>query len=223
MNTRKEFLLTSPLFALTPAAAAAASPSPGPERKHMRGEAIPFDFNKTRFDEILAKPAKHKQCFGATKIDEGNVINGMTNTMNAYADYYDEGDGAVQTVAVLYHGAAVAMGLSNSVWNDILFPTLKHIPEELRKQFSDARPGKGNPFLSKVWLPGIVARGASFLLCNNALSGFAGIAADALKQPISKVHAAIMAGVVPGALVVPAGVMAINACQEAKFTYIQSS
>jgi intracellular sulfur oxidation DsrE/DsrF family protein len=32
-----------------------------------------------------------------------------------------------------------------------------------------------------------------------------------------------MAGIVPGALVVPAGVMAINACQEAKFTYIQSS
>jgi hypothetical protein len=29
-----------------------------------------------------------------------------------------------------------------------------------------------------------------------------------------------MAGIVPGALVVPAGVMAINACQEAKFTYI---
>jgi hypothetical protein len=47
--------------------------------------------------------------------------------------------------------------------------------------------------------------------------------ADALKQPHEKVHAAILAGILPGALVVPAGVMAINACQEAKFTYIQSS
>jgi intracellular sulfur oxidation DsrE/DsrF family protein len=31
-----------------------------------------------------------------------------------------------------------------------------------------------------------------------------------------------MAGILPGALVVPAGVMAINAAQEAKFTYIAS-
>jgi hypothetical protein len=37
------------------------------------------------------------------------------------------------------------------------------------------------------------------------------------------VHRRLMSSIVPSALVVPAGVMAINACQEAKFTYIQSS
>ena len=221
MSTRKDFLAASSLLAFAPAVADAASPSPAPKR--MRGQAMPFNFDKAQFNQILAKPAKHKQCFGAVRIDGGNVISGMANTMNAYADYYDEGDGAVQTVAVLYHSSAVAMGLSNSVWNDILFPMLKHAPEEFRKDFSDFKPGSGNPYLSRIWLPGAVERGASFFLCNNVLSGIAEISADALKQPVEKVHAAIMNGIVPGALAVPAGVMAINACQEAKFTYIQSS
>lgn len=222
MNTRKDFLLTTSLFALTPAVAdAAASPSPAPKRRW--GQAIPFNFDRARFDQILARPAKHKQCFGAVRIDDGNVFGSMANTMNAYADYYDEGDDVVQTVAVLYHGSAVTMGLSSSVWNDILFPMLKHAPEEFRRDFADFKPGSGNPYLSRIWLPGAVARGASFFLCNNVLSGLASMSAEALKQPGNKVHAAIMGGIVPGALAVPAGVMAINACQEAKFSYIQSS
>jgi hypothetical protein len=52
------------------------------------------------------------------------------------------------------------------------------------------------------------------------MAGYSGILSDVLKQPREKVHAAMLAALVPGALAVPAGVMAINACQEAKFTYI---
>ncbi len=217
MNTRKDFLINSSLFALAPAIADAASPSPSPQ-KHAE---LRFAFDKASFDAILAKPAKHKQCFGATKIDEGNVMNGMANTMNAYEQYLGEAPGSVQTVAVLYHGAAIALALSSAVWNDLLLPTLKNAPADLRKELGSIKPGAGNPYLTDV--AGVVKRGSSFFVCHNAIAGFAGIAADALKQPAEKVHAAIMAGIVPGALVVPAGVMAINACQEAKFTYIQSS
>ena len=220
MNTRKEFLVSSSLFALAPAAAQAASPSPSPAASASPHRHLPFAFDQARFNEILATPAKHKQCFGATKIDGGNVITGMANSMNAYEEYLGE---RLQTVAVLYHGAAIAIAMSNSVWNDILFPMLKHAPKDLRNEFEDAQPGKGNPYLGRIWLPGAVARGASFFVCHNAIAGFASMAADALKQPENKIHDAIMAGIVPGALVVPAGVMAINACQEAKFTYIQSS
>jgi intracellular sulfur oxidation DsrE/DsrF family protein len=142
----------------------------------------------------------------------------MNNTINAYEQYLDEKPGAVQTVAVLYHGAAIAIAMTNSVWNDLLFTTLKGAPPEIRSQFTDAKPGKGNPYAGDV--AGLVKRGSSFFVCHNAIVGFAEIAAGVLKQPREKVHAAIMAGILPGALAVPAGVMAVNACQEAKFTYI---
>lgn len=219
MNTRKDFLLTSSIFALTPAIADAASPSPKPKTENS--PELRFTFDEARFNQILAKPAKHKQCFGATKIAHGNVMDAMGNTMNAYEQYVGEPAGSVQTVAVLYHGASIALAMTDSLWNDVLLPTVKHAPGEIRAQFTDAKPGKGNPYLSDV--AAVVKRGASFFVCHNAIVGFTGIVADAIKEPREKVHAAILAGIVPGALVVPAGVMAINACQEAKFTYIQSS
>lgn len=210
MSTRKDFIAVSSLFALAPQIAVAASPAP-----------LRFDFDQARFNDMLAKPAKHRQCFGATKIDGGGVIEGMNNTINAYEQYLGETPGSVHTAAVLYHGAAIALALNNAVWNDLLLPTVKTMPPDIRTQFDGAKPGHGNPYLREVTK--IVGRGASFFVCHNAVAGFAQLTAGALKQPVEKVHAAIMAGVLPGALVVPAGVMAINACQEAKFTYIQSS
>lgn len=217
MNTRKDFLLASSLFALAPGVAGAASPPAKPAKT----PELRFDFDRARFDQMLARPAKHKQCFGATKIDGGNVMDGMANTMNAYEQYLGEAPGSVHTVAVLYHGAAIALAMSDGVWNDLLLPSLKSVPPKLKAEFGEAKPGKGNPYAKQ--LAGMVARGSSFFVCHNAIAGFAGLAADALKQPAQKVHDAIMAGIVPGALVVPAGVMAVNACQEAKFTYIQAS
>lgn len=216
MNTRKDFLITSSVFALAPAIAAAS-----PSTKPAKSDELRFDFDRSRFNEMLAKPAKHKQCFGATKIEDGSVMNGMSNTMNAYEQYLGEAPGSVHTAAVLYHGAAIALALNDAVWNDVLLPTVKNALPDLKDQFKDARPGKGNPYAKQF--AGMVARGSSFFVCHNAIAGFAQMAGGALKRPAENVHAAIMAGILPGALVVPAGVMAINACQEAKFTYIQSS
>ena len=216
MSTRKDFLATTPLFALAPAA---ATPPPGPSPAAHR----PFDFDQARFEQILAKPARHRQCFGATKIDGGNVIDAMANSMNAYEKFLGEPAGSMHTVAVLYHNAAIAIAMSNTVWNEILLPSLDGAPEEIRKQFAHVKAGSGNPYLQPGWLPEIVSRGGSFFVCHNAIQGFSEMAASALKRPVHAVHAAIMKGIVAGALVVPAGVMAVNACQEAKFTYIQSS
>lgn len=52
------------------------------------------------------------------------------------------------------------------------------------------------------------------------LASLAAATARALKEPYDKVHAAMLKGIVHGALAVAAGVMAINAAQEARFTYI---
>ncbi len=219
MTTRKEFIAAGSLFALAPAHANAAA-KPG----------LTFKFDQARFDRILTKPAKHKQCFGVTKIEGGDVLEQMNNSIQAYREYLGEGPGALQTVAVLYHGAAIAMAMSDSVWNQVLIPSLPKAPAEIRVQFGHAKPGKGNPFLRSasadsqdLSVERLGAQGASFFVCHNAIVGFSELAASALQRSKSEVHAAILAGIVTHALVVPAGVMAINACQEAKFTYIQTS
>ncbi len=229
MSTRKEFIGATSLFALAPAAGEAAS---GTSSKKTRPspEELTFSFDQDRFNEILAKPAKHKQCFGVTKLQGGDALEGMNNTIAAYRHYLKEPAGSVQTVAVLYHGPAVAFAFSDTIWNEYVVPTMPSAPESIRKDFADIKLGHGNPFLRStasnpeaVSVRSLLKKGSSFFVCHNAIAGFSYMVSGVVHQPIEKVHAAILAGIVPGALVVPAGVMAINACQEAKFTYIQSS
>ncbi len=221
MNTRKEFLIGSSLLAVTPAIAQAATATPPPKPKVSKEPELRFDFDEARFNQILAKPAKHRQCFGVTKVDDGVVLMSMANTINAYEQYLHEAPGSVHTLAVLYHGAAIALAMDDTVWDTLLLPALKSAPADIKTQFAGAKAGKGNPYAKDF--AGMVARGSSFFVCHNAIVGFAGLAADALKKSPKTVHDAIMTGILPGALVVPAGVMAIDAAQEAKFTYIQSS
>ena len=226
MSSRKAFLAASALFALTPAAAGAAVSAPKPSSTAQ--PKLTFDFDRARFEQILAKPAAHKQCFGATSIEDGTVLYNMSNSIDAYQTYLGEAPGSLHAVSVLYHGAAIALVMSDTVWNEYLIPTLGHAPEHIRKDIGGAKRGKGNPYLRSaskdaVSVESLVASGASFFVCHNALAGFAGIVADALKEPPERIHAALIKGIVPGGLLVPAGVMAVNACQEAKFTYIQST
>jgi intracellular sulfur oxidation DsrE/DsrF family protein len=210
LSTRRDFIAASSLLAVAPTAVAAASDS---------GD-LDYTFDRARFDAILNTRARHKQCFGATRLEAGGVLDGMHNSSEAYANYYPRE--TYQAVAVLYHGSSVALALNDAVWNDILTPWLPH-NLKMAEQIPEAKPGSGNPYLRQTLLPAEIARGSFFFVCHNAISGFSYSAADALGEPVAKVHAAIMAGIIPGALVVPAGVMAINACQEAHFTYIQTS
>jgi intracellular sulfur oxidation DsrE/DsrF family protein len=210
MSTRKDFLAAGSLLAaLTPTLADAATPaSPEPT----------FVFDQTRFNEILSKDAKHRQCFGAMKLADGGPLEQMQNSIRAYNAFLKEGPGAMHAVAVLYHGAAIGFAMNDAVWNDYLIPLAPHAPDFIRADLGSAKRGAGNPY--KDLFTKVVANGASFFVCHNAILGFSDMLADTMKIDKQKAHAAIMAGILPGGLVVPAGVMAINACQEAKFTYI---
>lgn len=94
------------------------------------------------------------------------------------------------------------------------------------------KAGSGNPYLHTARsrspeydasIEALVLRRASFFICNNAVLGMANDIATALGKHPADVYKQLVASTVPGSLLVPAGVMAINACQEAHFTYIQAT
>ncbi len=164
------------------------------------------------------------------------MLGSMTNSIDAYDSFLNEGPGALQAVAVLYHGPAIFMALSDAVWNRLIAPFFashafqKDAPADMRHDAGHPVAGRGNPYLHSttndpddVSVERLVGKGASFFVCHNALEGFGRYIAQTLKRDVREVRRSLISGVVPGALVVPAGVMAINACQEAKFTYIQAS
>jgi intracellular sulfur oxidation DsrE/DsrF family protein len=227
MSSRKEFLAAGSLFALLPSPVAGtkkAKPAPASQPK------LTFSFDRNRFQKILFKPARHKQCFGATSIQGGDVLEAMNNSIEAYDDFLAEGRGAMQAVAVLYHGASIAMAMSDTIWNELLIPSLSRLPSNVTSDIGSVKRNAGNPYLRSttsdpqdVSIESLAAKGSSFFVCHNALIGFSYMLSQAAKIGLRIAHRRLLAGIVPQALVVPAGVMAINAAQEARFTYIQAS
>ena len=222
MSTRMEFLAGGAVTAL----AASTSQTPNPHRETS------FHFDRERFSQILHRPAPHKQCFGNVDIAGGSVLFLMNNSIDAYADALAEGPGSLQAVAVFYHRASIFMALDDAFWNEMIGPAMVNLPGALRTSLADFKPRRGNPYLHSaaatrddVSIESLARKGASFFVCNNALHGWSGVLADALGAPHThaSVYARALASIVPAAMVVPAGVMAINAAQEARFTYLQVS
>ncbi len=229
MSTRKDFIVGACIVSATTPLVAAAAPVAAPQAS-APGDSLPkFVFDRAAFRAMLAKAARHRQCFGATKLEGGTVLYEMRSSMEAYDDDLDEGPGALHAAGVLYHGAAIALAMSDDLWNAYLIPAGSALPDNVKNDLpKDLKPGVGNPFLGsaskdRVSVEGLVTRGASFFVCHNAIVGFAEIFATALARPRSEVYERVMRGIVPGALAVPSGIMAINACQEAHFTYIQAT
>jgi intracellular sulfur oxidation DsrE/DsrF family protein len=191
-------------------AATAATPPAGAAR-----EGSPFDF--PAIAARLARPAAHRQVFAAAKVSDGDVLHYMVNSLNAYETDYGEGPGSLHVAAVCY-SAAVMMLLDDAAWTKYQIASLlKHRGDPATT--TDAK----NPFDAS--LAALVARGASFFACNNALRGTAnGIVQYATStEPVGVILADLQRHLVPGALLVPAGVAAVNQAQEAKFTLFNAS
>lgn len=217
---RRDFLAAgaTSVVAAAGAPAVAASPIPTPAPGALR-------FDRAAFEAVLDRPFRHKQVFAATQLAGGVVLHYMENSMNAYAEGFGEGPGTLHAAAVMY-GTSLALAFDDSMWAkyDVgaalnANPSYKSDP-----QLNVPR----NPFAARV--VALVKSGASFFVCNNALNGAIGMLVERSakskgRAPLdhAAVHDDLAAHLLAGAMIVPAGVAALNAAQEAKFTLVQAS
>lgn len=195
MTSRRIFLAASSIAAVSagvPFRAAAATPS----------------FDRATFEERLRTPFLHRQAFASPLVADGAVLGFMSNSLNAYETGFGEGPGTLHAAAVLYH-FGVAFALDDNAWRTF------GIAETIVKggdRVTVAAAG-GNPFVrapQRHTIGDLQKRGASFFVCRNALEDLATRSATSFD---------VLAGhLLPGMMVVPAGVAAINALQEARFT-----
>lgn len=220
-TSRRTFIAAgAALAALSDGIAAVAAPDENdPERT-----VAPFDLNGLM--DRLNQPAKHKQVFAAAHIADGSVLSYMKNSLEAYEKGFGEGPGALRVAAVFY-GRAVALAVDDAGWSKYkISETMKKAGETISYQERDVNPYWHAP-PGENSLEALTGRGALFMACNNALHGLshalataggdgAGVTADA-------VYADLRKHLIPGAILVPAGVAAINAAQEARYTFFQAS
>ncbi|HYZ17289.1 MAG TPA: hypothetical protein VE591_12850 [Candidatus Acidoferrum sp.] len=183
-------------------------------------------FDPSSFYAVLQRPYRHKQVFASTKLENGLVLHYMENSLKAYADGFAEGPGTLHVAAVLY-GPALVLALSDAMWQK--YGIADAVNNAFGETLDTNETRDHNPFAASVAV--LVKHGASVFVCNNALGGdiarVLARRANNVSQPTDAqrlaVHDDLARNVLPGAMIVPAGVAALNACQEAKFTLVQAT
>lgn len=195
MTTRRIFMAAGALTA-------AASGVP------FSGAAASPQFDRAAFEERLRLPFPHRQAFASARVAEGAVLGFMFNSLNAYETGFADGPGTLHAAAVLYH-TGVALALDDQAWRSY------GIADVIRRSGDrvTASAGDGNPFVRGPQgraLADLQRRNASFFVCQNALTDLARSSGTTLDVLTSHL--------LPGMMMVPAGVAAVNAVQEERFT-----
>jgi hypothetical protein len=210
--------------AATAAAAAAPCPAPAAPAAALATadafDTVPYHFDLAAFTAALEQPYPHRQLFAAVSFaDAATMLGLMRNSLRAYADPlgFNAGPAGLHVAGVLYHGYSVLLSLDDPMYAKYPLGELLPEPKTLH----------GNPNAASVRA---LASGnaALFFVCNNALSGVAGTLAKKMapagavvtRDQVVAIHGDLVAHFLPGAMLVPAGVAAINAAAEARFTQL---
>ncbi len=171
---------------------------------------------------LASVKAKHRQLFDAPAPGGGIPLIHVMNYYDTYNSVFGVTDKDIDGVLTFY-GSTTFFGLDDSMWAKYKLG-----------EFLNEKDGKGTPFTSNPWRtsPTIIGqsmpaasveslqkRGATFILCNNALGIFAGMVAQQRGLQAGAVLADMKAHILPGVRLVPAMVIAIEQAQEAGIAY----
>jgi hypothetical protein len=227
MTTRKDFLAAGAIAAAVPSVALADSAPPA------HAASAKLDFDVEAFTQLLDSSQSHKLLFAAVEINGGEVLGAMRNTLNAYRDIGVTWND-VLPVAVLYHGLAIALAFDDTIWNEYVIPLQNKGPKDApkAKQIASVRKngGSGNPCLREqggendTSIRALIGdAGMRLFVCNNAARGVSNMIGTTLGKSPDAVYNDLAHHLVPNAMLVPAGVWAVHAIQEQRFTLLHTS
>ena len=165
---------------------------------------------------------KHKQVFDAVSVNDGSAGAFARTWMNTTAETYGLTDRDLSGVIVVRH-AAIALAFTDAIWSKYKFGENYKITDPVSKEPAVRNPWAnvkaGELMFDDMALDKLLARGVKIGICNVALTGRAGRAADAMKLDKETVRKEWVAGLLPGVVVVPSGVLAVHRAQEKGCTY----
>lgn len=167
--------------------------------------------------------AKHKQFFDAPTPNGGIPLVHVMNYYDTYNKAYQVKDADINAVLTFY-GATTFYGVNDAAW-------AKYRIGEFLETID---PATGKPVTYNPWrtAPSILGmtlapasietlhkRGATFILCNNALQIFAGMLAAKRGLAADAVYQDLKASILPEVELVPGMVIAVEQAQRAGLTY----
>jgi len=160
---------------------------------------------------------KHRQFFHEVTAQDRAIL-----MANNYLDVYQEAFGAKpgEASAVIgVHGGGLAIAFTDAAWAKYKFGKSNNVTDPTTKE-----PAVRNVFATGGPLSVDTAqkRGIVFLMCNMALRRVSRSLATERGEPYETIYEDLKASHLPGVILVPAMVVAINRAQEAGFTYVRA-
>ncbi len=176
-----------------------------------------------RHDAWLARlNAPHRQLFDTPASGGGVPLVHVLNYYDTYNKAFGVGDKDVNAVLTFY-GSTTFHGLSDAMWAKYQLGEYLGEKDAQGVPFT-VNPWRANPFIMGGAKPAasiesLQGRGATFILCNNALSTLSGLVAGRRGLDARAVYEDMKANVLPQVTLVPAMVIAIEQAQKAGLAY----
>jgi hypothetical protein len=199
---------------------------------HRLAAPVPYRFDVAAFRAILDQPFDHRQIAVATSYQAGTIQLGrLKNSLNAYADPqgFNAGPKALHAACVYYGGLGYALALDDAMWAKYPIGTLADTEMHgSNSPYADRWKTLKTNLNAADYGTLVSEHGVSFFVCNNAFSGFSYNVARAVtpsgklvtREAVVAIHDEMVTHFLPGTTLVPAGVAALNAAQEARFTFL---
>lgn len=174
-------------------------------------------------DEWLKRlDGSHRQLFDAPEANGGVPLVHVMNYYDTYNRAYGVPDSDIDAVFALYGGTTL-YAVNDAAWAKY------RIGEFLQANDAAGTPATANPWrhdptilgmqLPQASIEGLQKRGATFIVCDNALTFFAGALAKAQGADAAAVHADLKANLLPGVELIPGMVVAIEQAHRAGLSY----
>ena len=160
---------------------------------------------------------KHRQVFHATAATEMAMLM-AGNFLDAYRESFGAKDGEANAVIGI-HGGALSIGFNDAAWAKYSLGKTSSVTDPATKEaavrniFANATP---------LGIATLQSRGVVFIMCNTALRLRSRAIAAERGETYEAVYADLSSSRLPGVILVPALVVALNRAQEAGFTYVRA-
>lgn len=179
-------------------------------------------------DEWLNKlTGKYRQFFDFPAHDNGLPLVHMLNYYETLNKAYNVKDSEINTVGTFYGGpnTTTLFAFNDATWAKYKLGALIKFDDHKTKQPATRNTWRSDPDIGGLMvappasIEALQKRGAIFLLCNNALNLWANLIAQANNSTQPAVLADLKANMLPGVVIVPGMVVAIQLAQDKGVAY----
>ena len=158
--------------------------------------------------------AKHRQFFDAPAPNGGIALVHVMNYYDTYNKAFGVKDNDIDAVLTFY-GSTTFYGLSDAVWTKYALGEFLDVIDPATGKPATKNPWRAAPVVLGMTLPqasmeALHARGATLILCNNALTIFSGMLAAKRGLDPKVVYNDLNANILPGVDLVPGMVVAVE-------------